>query len=626
MCGIVGKAFGSDSIDPEVVRRSADMLASRGPDDSGVWVEDNVGLGHRRLSILDITSSGHQPMISGNGRYVIVFNGEVSNFRELRDELDDSGRRWMSNSDTEVVLAAYGRWGVQCVERLNGMFAFAIWDRRERRLFVARDRMGIKPLYYHFSKNGFVFASQARSIFVLEKRISCEIDEQALRYHLECGYIPAPYSIHRQIQKLLPAHYLLVDEKGMHIRRYWDFRNIEPEKSWENSNEDHLVDELDELITRAVREHMISDMPIGAFLSGGIDSSLVTAIMSKLSPNPIKTFTIGFEEGHYDESAYAARVSEHLGTEHACECMKVDDLLGLLPLYLQEFDEPFYDSSALPTMALSRLAHKHVSVSLSGDGGDELFGGYHYYQIAQRLMPFFKMSACLRRPLASLVGVIPNHGMKLLAGALRQKDDVSSFAFTRSITKDYQSVLLPAILGKTKSIYDLFDEEATAYPQGLLPGEKGARLDTSFTLPNEYLQKVDVSSMAFSLEARVPLLDHRLVEWALRLPLSFKLRGGTNKYLLRKLAYRYVPKQLLDRPKKGFTVPIDRWMRGKLRGWSEERLFDKSLYTELPLNRPVIHKLWKLHQSGRRNVYPILWAVIALLGYMNRSKREIING
>lgn len=620
MCGIVGSLFGGNAIDAVRISRSAELLHTRGPDDAGVWAEGDAALGHRRLSVLDLSQSGHQPMQSPDGRYVIVHNGEIYNFRELRAELSGDNRCWSSDSDTEVILAAFAAWGPACVERMNGMFAFAIWDRREQRLFAARDRMGIKPFYYHASQRGFVFASRPRAVFALESGLSREIDEQAMRYHFECGYIPAPYSIHRQLRKLPPAHYLLADAGGVTVTRYWDVRALAPERSWAKRGEEDLLDELDEMLSRIVREHMVSDVPVGAFLSGGIDSSLIAALMAKCSSQPVRTFTIGFQEKTYDESGFAAAVASHLGTRHECEHMLIDDLLKLLPAYHREFDEPFYDSSAIPTMAVSRLARRHVAVVLSGDGGDELFGGYHYYRIAQGLRRFYRLPPVARRLMAACVGAMPGHRPSLLAGAMRQKDGVSSFAFTRSVAKDYRSVLNPDVLGRTQSIYDLFEVEAASYPSGLLPGEQGMRLDAAFTLPDDYLQKVDVSSMAFSLESRVPLLDHRLVEWATQLPFSFKMRGGTNKYLLRKLAYRYVPESLLNRPKRGFSVPLERWMRGNLKSWVEERLGNRTLTEELPLNWPVIADLWKLHQSRRRNVYPLLWAVIMLLEYMRNNR------
>ncbi len=616
MCGIVGIInFCNDKIDPKRINKSAMSLSRRGPDDSGMWSEKNVGFGHRRLSILDLTSSGHQPMFSSDGRYVIIYNGEVYNFLTLREKLSFNTYDWRSTSDTEVILAAYAKWGPRCLEYFHGMFAFTIWDRKEKTLFAARDRMGVKPFYYYFSKDCFAFASRPRALHELNPNISRLIDEQALRYYLDIGYIPAPFSIYRDIHKLPPAHYLIVDEKGLHVERYWDFRYIQTEDQWTSRKEDDLLDELDGIVSRCVRSRLISDVPLGAFLSGGIDSSLVVAMMAKYSTRPVKTFTIGFFEKNYDESEHAQAVANYLGTEHYCEQLHVDNLLELVPTFQEEFDEPFFDSSAFPAMAVSRLARRHVTVSLSGDGGDELFGGYHYYQIAQMLSPLFYLPSGLRTGIAGMIALWPNHKLQLLAGALRQPNRIAAFAFSRSISKDFSLPLQAGILNRTQSIYEVFSEVSNEFPQRLQSSEQGMRFDAFYTLPDDYLQKVDIASMAFSLESRDPLLDHDLVEWAMKLPISWKLRHNTNKYLFRKLAYRYVPQNILDRPKQGFAVPIDNWLRGPLKSWAEARLNDKTLFHNMPLSQSAVLTLWDMHRTRARNVHPLLWAILVLLEF-----------
>jgi asparagine synthase (glutamine-hydrolysing) len=620
MCGIAGQIFFNGKlVDKPRLENATKMLRSRGPDDEGYWFEPNAGVGHRRLSIQDLSLAGHQPMCSHDGRYIIVYNGEIYNFRELRLQLDAFCPKWNSDSDTEVILEAYARWGTDCVTRFQGMFALAIWDRSERVLFAARDRMGVKPFYYHHQAGQFSFASRPGALRQMCPGIAEIIDEQALRLYIESGYIPAPYFITKDIRKLPPAYYLIVDEKGMQLKRYWDFRQIEPEMSWEKRREHDLVDELDDLIDMSVRSRMISDAPLGAFLSGGIDSSLVVAMMQKHSSSPVKTFTIGFDESYYDESSHAHAVADYLGTDHHCEQMKVDDLLGLLPLFSREFDEPFFDSSAFPVMAVSRLARQHVAVSLSGDGADELFGGYHYYRIAQSLTHFFKLPDTLRRTIAWGLGQVPQHRLQLLAGALRQHDVSSAFSFSRSIAKDYGTVLLSEVQAHTRSFDDVCSEEAVNFAAGLHAAEQGMRLDACYTLPDEYLQKVDVASMAFSLESREPLLDHKLVEWSMKLPLKWKLRAGTNKYLLSKLAYRYLPRTILDRPKQGFCVPINEWLKGPLKGWASERIHERRLFEILPLDQTRVIDLFDLHKSGSRNVHPLLWAVLMLLDYFDSS-------
>ena len=618
MCGIVGIVDFHSSVDQASLRAAATTLRLRGPDDAGLWVSENVGLGHRRLSIIDVSKSGHQPMFSADGRYLIVYNGEIYNFREIRDLLDGSGSntRWRSKSDTEVILGAYARWGPSCVEHFHGMFAFAIWDRQTRVMYAARDRMGVKPFYYHYSSDCLAFASRPRALLALNPGWSNPLDEQAIRFYFESGYVPAPYSVFQAIRKLPPAHWLLLNESGLQVNRYWDYRQIETEHSWNGRREEDLLDELNEILSRSVRSRMISDVPLGAFLSGGIDSSLVVAMMAKCSAEPTKTFTIGFENKNYDESHHARVVARHLGTEHFCEDLKIDDLLELKPVFSREFDEPFFDSSAFPTMAVSRLARRHVTVSLSGDGGDELFGGYPYYQLTQRLGLFYRLPSGARAMLASAVGMAPDHRRKLLSAAMRQRNAMEAFCFARSVAKDFDEVLLPEVLRRTISLKGLFAEAAKPFPADLSAPEIAMRLDAYYTLPDDYLQKVDVASMAFSLESREPLLDQDLVEWAMRLPLKWKLRGGQNKYLLRKLAYRYIPRNILDRPKQGFEVPIADWLKGPLRQWASAELNNPESFENIPLVQASLCKLLKIHDSGKRRAHPLLWAGLVFLDFM----------
>ncbi len=614
MCGIVGAARAdAGPIDPAALARANAALARRGPDAEGVFLEPGVALGHRRLSILDLSPAGAQPMHSPDGRYVIVHNGEVYNHAELREEL---GGPWRGSSDTETILAAFARMGPRCLSRMHGMWAFAIWDRAERTLFAARDRMGVKPFFYHASPQRIAFGSRPRALHALLPDLSREIDPQALRLYFEAGYVPAPLSIFASVQKLLPAHHLTWHAGRVSIERYWDATGIEPEPAWEARREDDLLDELQEIVERTVRGRLLSDVPLGAFLSGGIDSSLVVGAMRRVASGRVSTFTIGFDDRRLDESPHAAAVAAHLGTEHHAEQLSVDALLELVPLYADEYDEPFYDFSAFPTLALSRMARKHVTVALSGDGGDELFGGYHYYALASSLAQLFRLPA--RRTLARGLSFVPSHRARLLAGALAQPSEAAAFAFMRSIAKDFEPVLAPDLLAHTRGLPAWFEAEAARYPAGLAAAERGMRLDTRFTLPDDYLVKVDVASMAFSLEAREPLLDQDLVEFGMRLPLRWKLRNGTNKWLLRRLAARYVPNELIDRPKQGFVVPMDRWLRGPLLAWARERIEDDALFANVPLDRAAIRRLFDLHQSGQRDLHPLLWSVLALLEFSRR--------
>jgi asparagine synthase (glutamine-hydrolysing) len=446
------------------------------------------------------------------------------------------------------------------------------------------------------------------------------LDVSALRTYLEAGYIPAPASIYESIRKLPPGHYLMLSAEGeLTVKQYWDFRHIAPEPSWNQRREGDLLDELDEILTRSVRLRMVSDAPVGAFLSGGIDSSLIVAKMASFSSRPPTSLTIGFRESDFDESSAAERVARHLGTEHYSAIMQVDDLLELMPHFLSEFDEPCFDYSYFPTMAVSRLARQHVTVSLSGDGGDELFGGYHYYQIARSLAPVFALPSAVRRGLSNLVRQVPSNGFQLLSAAMRQSNSVAAFAFTRSIAKDFQLPIAPELLHSTRALSELFEETASTFPLGICSAEQAMRLDLSYTLPDDYLHKLDRSSMAFSLESREPLLDQDLVEWCMKLPIHWKLRGLTNKYLLRKLLYRYVPRKLVDRPKMGFGVPMAQWLRGPLKTFAMERFTTSRLFERVPIDQKKVLELYDLHLSGKRNVAPLIWALLALLDQLSRD-------
>ncbi len=624
MCGIAGMvAFKGAGVDSERLKKARDLLSNRGPDDAGIWMEGIAGLAHRRLSVIDITKEGHQPMLSHCGRYVVVYNGEIYNFRQLRTELDViSINKWNSNSDTEVLLEAYKKWGAGCLERLRGMFSFAIWDRQEKTLFAARDRMGEKPFYYYYDSGIFTFASRSKAIYEILPGLSREIDTQGLRYYIEIGYFPAPLTIYKEIKKLPQAHYLLVNKDGLIIKRYQDFRQVEPDRALLRVKEGDLLEELEETLLSAVKLQMISDVPLGAFLSGGIDSSLVVAMMRKLSAGSVKTFTIGFKEKQYDESAHALLVARHLNTEHHSQTMSVDDLLNLIPRFMVEFDKPFFDYSALPSMAVSELAKESVTVALTGDGGDELFGGYHYYVILKRVEALFKMPEVFRKLTSEALSRVSNHKIKLLSQMLIKNDPITAFAFSRSIVKDFSSIMLTELTEHTEGIAECFTRATGEFAGGLTATGKAMRLDTLFTLPDDYLQKVDVSSMAYSLEARAPLLDPEVVNWAMKLPCAWKVRGLTNKYLLRKLAYRYIPRSILDRPKQGFSAPVAIWLKGGLKDWALERFNDEQSLKALYLNKNEVLKLFNSHLSGHRNAASILWAVAVLVDFYRRDMSQ----
>lgn len=618
MCGIAGSISFGRAQNEGALQEALDLLSARGPDHRGEWrSEDGSALmGHRRLSIFDLSEAANQPMVSADRRYTVSFNGEVYNFREIRASLRTPPNGWRSESDTEVILEAFAQLGHGCLDRFRGMFAFSIWDSVEKRLFAARDRFGVKPFYYSDEKDEFHFASRPKAVLALKGRSGGRIDVQACRLYLESGYVPAPRSIYEDIRKLPAGHYLYWSRGRIHIERWWDFRGVTTEHSLVGRAEETLLDELDQLVDRSVRYRMESDVPVGAFLSGGIDSSLVVSSMQKQSVRPVKTFAVGFHDASHDESSYAEAVARHFGCDHTTVMLSEGDLLALLPDFRRHFDEPFSDSAAFPTMAVSKVASQHVKVSLSGDGGDELFGGYHYYRFAELSAPLFQMPYPLRRGLSQLVRLWPSHKVKLLASALSAKTQVEAIAFARSILKDFQSPLIHGEIEGTDSLSDLFERDALAMPSDAAAGEIAARLDIGFTLQDDYLQKVDVATMAYSLEGREPLLDHELADWALRLPWSFKNRNGVGKYLLRRCAYRRMPRHLIDRPKKGFEVPLGKWMRGPLREWVADTLASATLYRDVPLDKRVVMSLLEQHQSGRRNVQPMLWALVILADFL----------
>jgi len=592
-------------------------MQRRGPDDFGIWRDDLVVFGHRRLSVIDVTNAGHQPMRSIDGRFVIVFNGEIYNHLELRGELHPVGG-WRSTSDTETLLEAFCAWGPRCLSRLNGMFAFAIWDRLTKRLFLARDRLGVKPLYYSWDKGVFSFASRPVALTKVLGAEKPELNPEALRLYLELGYVPSPLAFFRGIQKLPQAHYLIVDGSGPHLVRYWDFRHIAPDASWLARSEDDLADELDELIKKAVRLRLISDVPLGAFLSGGVDSALVVAEMKAAGLAAPKAFTMAFKEPNYNEGPAATETAQHLGVDHIVETLSVNNLLELLPTCVEEYDEPLADSSAFPTMAVARLAKRHVTVALTGDGADELFGGYHYYPLVDRLARVGDVPRPAKLAAHRLLSLLPMHKAKLLSHALLFDDRVELFQYLRSFSKDFAPLASQELLASTSSSAIRFAEAAGCFPLELTASEIGMRLDTRFTLADDYLQKVDVATMAYSLEARSPFMDYRLVEWAMRLPLHYKVRDGETKYLLKRVLSRHLPESMIYKPKKGFGIPVASWLRGPLKNWAEELLNDRSLLRELPIDRARLLQIFNLHIRGTRDAHPILWSALMLLCFVAR--------
>jgi len=620
MCGICGILSLDGGERQERVRVMAGTLAHRGPDDDGVWTDSRAGvaLGHRRLSILDLSPLGRQPMVSASDRFVICFNGEVFNFARLRAELEPLGHAFRGGSDTEVMLAAIEQWGLaSAVKRFVGMFAFALWDRQERTLSLVRDRLGIKPLYYGQAGRDFVFGSELKALRA-HPDFDGGIDRAALTLYFRHNYIPAPHSIHKNARKLPPGHILtLAAGREPALTQYWSAAEAYARGAAEPfaGSEDEALKELSVLLTDAVGLRMLSDVPLGAFLSGGIDSSLVAALMQVQSTRPVKTFSIGFAEKRYDEAPHARAVAAHLGTDHTEFQLSQQDLLDIVPLAATWWDEPFADPSQIPTYAVCRLARRHVTVALSGDGGDELFLGYARYPYAlawrERLDRHPRL---LRRAAATLARL---RAAEALPGCLRWRLDALGLTDFAAMYKR----LLSHHPEPARLVIGAEQEPPTALDI-LSPGDDLWRSmslwDVLLYLPDDILTKVDRASMAVSLEARVPLLDHRVVEFAASLPTSWLVQGGQGKMPLRRLLHAHVPRELVDRPKMGFGVPLDLWLKAELRPWAEALLDETAMRRAGMLDARMVQRLWRGYLAGRNNEFALLWCVLM---YQNWSQQ-----
>jgi len=650
MCGITGYLDFSNNVNEFLLRqtivRMMEPIFHRGPDDSGEWTDASCGIamGFRRLSIVDLSPTGHQPMLSADERYVIIFNGEVYNFNQLKMELVGLGHAFRGHSDTEVMLASICQWGIwEAVRRFNGMFAFALWDRREHCLSLVRDRLGIKPLYYGWVGNVFLFGSELKALKA-HPVFHAEIDRNALALYLRYNYIPAPYTIYTGFRKLMPGTILSLagDQSGEFPEPvpYWSARQVAEfgvAHPFEGSDRD-AIGELDALLRESIRERMIADVPLGAFLSGGIDSSVVVALMQAQSNRPIKTFTIGFHESGYDEAKHAKEVAHHLGTDHTELYVTPQEAQAVIPRLPTLFDEPFSDSSQIPTFLVSGLARQHVTVSLSGDGGDELFGGYNRYSWVQKItratgwMPGAfrnKGSALLSQiqPVAwdSLLSsqfIPPRWRVSEPGEKIRKISEILSARSPEAIYLDLVSHWKdPSAVVRGAAESPTLVTRRDAWAQ--LPDFTSwmMYMDLVSYLPDDILVKLDRASMGVSLESRVPYLDdHRLVEFAWRLPLQMKIRKGQGKWILRQVLYRYVPDWMVERPKKGFGVPIDAWLKGPLRGWAEALLDGKRLKDEGFLNPAPIHQKWQEHLAGKHNWQYHLWDILMFQSWLEANK------
>ena len=640
MCGIAGvltSTVGSREPLERNASSMADSIAHRGPDDHGLWCDPEAGIAltHRRLSIVDLSPAGHQPMTSGDRRYIIVFNGEIYNFRDLRVELVSRGIQFRGHSDTEVMLEAFAAYGIEAtVKRLIGMFAIGVWDRRERTLTLIRDRLGIKPLYWAKFGDLFLFGSELKALRAYpgwEPRI----DRGAVAAFMRHNYIPTPHSIYQGVNKLPPGCILTLPwHCEPKIAQYWDARAV-ARNGLENQldkSDAELIDDLEALLQDAVSRRMIADVPLGAFLSGGVDSSTVVALMQSANLGKVRTFSIKFDEAEFDEAPHAAAVARHLNTEHTELTVTAKQALDVIPNLADWYDEPFADSSQIPTYLVSAMTRKHVTVALSGDGGDELFAGYSRYRFAQK--SWQKLSALPRlvrhgvgRAITSLSpaawdnisrmvprGLRPRQvGDKAhkLASILGLKDETA--LYKRLVTHWEPSDLMPGV-GEAQSI--LRDQTLNRdFPDFL---DRMQFIDTVTYMPDDILTKVDRASMAVALEARVPLIDHRVVEFAWRLPQRAKIRDGQTKWLLRQVLYRHVPAKLIERPKMGFGIPLGEWLRGPLRDWGESLLSERRLREGGMLDAQQVRRHWDEHLRGSHNWQYLLWDVLMFEAWRER--------
>jgi asparagine synthase (glutamine-hydrolysing) len=640
MCGIVGclsaLAARHDALAASVGAMNA-ALAHRGPDDDGLWVDAEAGiaLGHRRLSIVDLSPAGHQPMISADGRFIITFNGEIYNFQEMRPELEARGIKFRGRSDTEVMLEAVAAYGVEAtVKRLIGMFTIGVWDRRERTLTLVRDRLGIKPLYWAKFGDLFLFGSELKALRA-HPGWSPRIDRSAVAAFMRHNYIPAPHTIYEGVRKLEPGMILTLPWGGEpRIERFWDARAVARAGLADplHADDTELTDRLEALLHDAVSRRMVADVPVGAFLSGGIDSSTVAALMKAANAGPVRTYTIGFELPGFDETRHSAAVARHLGTDHTELTVTAKQALDVIPQLPNMYDEPFADSSQIPTYLVSAMTRQHVTVALSGDGGDELFAGYNRYQLASRMWGGLSLlPRQLRQGIAaSIVSVSPDRWSRLLSflpASVRPSqvgDKLHKLAtvlglpdgnaiYRRLVTHWEPGEVMPGA-EEYKGI--LWDQDLAKQIPGFL--EQMQLMDLVTYLPDDILTKVDRASMAVALEARVPLLDHRVVEFAWQLPRAAKIRGGTSKWLLRQVLDRYVPKRLIDRPKMGFGIPLGEWLRGPLRDWAETYLEERRLREANLLDAKRVRHYWKEHLDGRRNWQYLIWDVLMLETWRER--------
>ena len=632
MCGIVG-IWGPLHHKRSLISSSCAVMRHRGPDSEGVWEDPDAGLamGHVRLAIIDTSAAGHQPMESACGRYVIVLNGEIYNHLDLRATLESQGQApsWRGHSDTETLLACFAAWGVEPTLRAaTGMFAIALWDKHEQHLTLMRDRMGEKPLYAGFVGDSFVFASELKALSDIPG-LDRTPDPRAVSLLLRHNYIPAPWSIYRQIRKVSPGCWMQLSAPQRRLgdmpatRSYWSAQLTAQDadtRPLQFDTDEQAADALERSIEAAVQKQMIADVPLGAFLSGGVDSSTIVALMQRSSSRPVQTFSIGFDDPRYNEAQHAAAVASHLGTNHAEHYVGDADALKLVPELAQVYDEPFADSSQIPTLLVTRMARRHVTVALSGDGGDELFTGYgRYFRAQDWWQRRSRVPALVRGPVAASA----RHMAALLpAGRHRNRliklSQVLGTAHVGAFYREFVSYWSNPgeVLLQAETPADVFDEETDSDFLSAI-----TLLDVQTYLPDDILVKVDRAAMAASLETRVPLLDHHVFELSRRLPADYHVRDGQGKWLLRQVLYRHVPRELIERPKKGFSVPLDQWLRGPLRDWAQTLLEPSRLRSQNLFREAAVTRRWQEHLSGRLDWSKHLWSILMVQAWLDQNKK-----
>jgi asparagine synthase (glutamine-hydrolysing) len=660
MCGLSGFLTRQENIAEQdasfmmklIANNMSSKINHRGPDDSGIWVDAHAGivLAHRRLSIIDLSAAGHQPMVSKSGRYVIVFNGEIYNHLDIRCELElcaainepSKEVLWEGHSDTETLLAGFQIWGIEStLKKTVGMFAIAIWDRDEKLLTLARDRLGEKPLYYGFQKNTFLFGSELKALKAHPDFLS-EIDRDVLCLYLRHSNIPAPYSIYKGIKKLLPGTYIQLrlgdtpESNSLSPKYYWNMKDVVTNSlvSPFVGSDAEAVCALDSQLKNSIRQQMVSDVPLGAFLSGGVDSSVIVALMQSQSAQPVRTFSIGFDEPGYNEAKYAMAIAKHLHTDHTELYVSYKDAINVIPLLPEMYDEPFADSSQIPTYLISKLARQHVKVSLSGDGGDELFCGYNRYKIANNWENIEKVPMGLRRVFGHAINSIQPEkwdGLFQQISKLKKMPDNMGGKLNKlarviqsETIEDAYSKMLSEIEQPEQIVLGL--SESKGFSNGICMDNSfnDARqymmfMDAMTYLPDDILVKVDRAAMASGLETRVPFLDHHLVEFAWQLPMNMKMRDGKSKWILREVLNQYVPRQLVERPKAGFGIPLGTWLRGPLSEWVESLLNEQRLYKEGYFNVSFVRDLWRAHLSGQRNNQSLLWNILMFQAWLEKA-------